>query len=104
MAAEFVVKDMRVEGLQRISAGTVFNYLPVQVGDRINSERTAEAIRASGRQAGVAIGDLRRTDAVHAVCDAAVEQLGGDPQVHVDVERVVVCLEGPGQRPAGLGQ
>ena len=30
MAAEpFVVKDMRVEGLQRISEGTVFNYLPI---------------------------------------------------------------------------
>ena len=42
----FVVDDIRLEGLQRISAGTVFNYLPVQVGDRINSDRTAEAIRA----------------------------------------------------------
>lgn len=42
----FVVEDIRLEGLQRISAGTVFNYLPVQVGDRINAERTAEAIRA----------------------------------------------------------
>ena len=31
-AGEFVVQDIQVEGLQRISAGTVFNYLPVQVG------------------------------------------------------------------------
>ena len=29
----FVVKDIRVEGLQRTEAGTVFNYLPVKVGD-----------------------------------------------------------------------
>ena len=29
---EFVVRDMRVEGLQRISEGTVFNYLPINVG------------------------------------------------------------------------
>ena len=29
-AQAFVVKDIRVEGLQRISAGTVFNYLPVK--------------------------------------------------------------------------
>ena len=42
----FVVDDIRLEGLQRISAGTVFNYLPVQVGDRVTPERTAEAIRA----------------------------------------------------------
>jgi outer membrane protein insertion porin family len=31
-AGEFVVQDIQVDGLQRISAGTVFNYLPVQVG------------------------------------------------------------------------
>jgi outer membrane protein insertion porin family len=43
---EFVVEDIRLEGLQRISAGTVFNYLPVQVGDSISPQRTAEAIRA----------------------------------------------------------
>ena len=43
---DFVVEDIRLEGLQRISAGTVFNYLPVQVGERISSQRTAEAIRA----------------------------------------------------------
>lgn len=42
----FVVRDMRVEGLQRISEGTVFNYLPVNLGDRLDSARISEAIRA----------------------------------------------------------
>jgi len=42
----FVVEDIRLEGLQRISAGTVFNYLPIQVGDLVTAERTAESIRA----------------------------------------------------------
>jgi outer membrane protein insertion porin family len=45
-AEDFVVKDMRVEGLQRISEGTVFNYLPINVGDRIDQVRITEAIRA----------------------------------------------------------
>ena len=45
-AGEFVVKDMKVEGLQRISEGTVFNYLPVNIGDTIDSVRIGEAIRA----------------------------------------------------------
>ena len=31
----FVVKDIRVEGIQRIEAGTVFSYLPVKVGETI---------------------------------------------------------------------
>ena len=42
----FVVRDMRVEGLQRIVEGTVFNYLPVSIGDRIDAARVAESIRA----------------------------------------------------------
>ena len=45
-AGNFVVKDMRVEGLQRISEGTVFNYLPINVGDSVDSVRIGEAIRA----------------------------------------------------------
>jgi outer membrane protein insertion porin family len=45
-AGDFVVKDMRVEGLQRISEGTVFNYLPINIGDTIDSVRIGEAVRA----------------------------------------------------------
>ena len=45
-AAEFVVRDIQVEGLQRISAGTVFNYLPVQVGSSISEKGYPEIIRA----------------------------------------------------------
>lgn len=42
----FVVKDIKVEGIQRVSSGTIFNYLPVKVGDQINDEVAKEAIRA----------------------------------------------------------
>ena len=42
----FVVRDMRVEGLQRISEGTVFNYLPINIGDNVDEIRIQEAIRA----------------------------------------------------------
>ena len=41
----FVIEDIRLEGLQRISPGTIFNYLPLQVGDTIDDARSAEAIR-----------------------------------------------------------
>lgn len=43
---DFVVKDIRVEGLQRISEGTVYNYLPVNIGDHLTSQRERESIRA----------------------------------------------------------
>ena len=42
----FIISDIRVEGLQRISAGTVFNYLPVKTGDEFDDEASAESIRA----------------------------------------------------------
>ncbi|MDT8402978.1 outer membrane protein assembly factor BamA [Sulfuriflexus sp.] len=42
----FVIKDIRVEGLQRIAAGTVFNYLPVKVGETLDDRASAETIRA----------------------------------------------------------
>ena len=45
-AEDFVVRDMRVEGLQRISEGTVFNYLPINIGDSVDTVRIQEAIRA----------------------------------------------------------
>jgi outer membrane protein insertion porin family len=45
-AGDFIVGDIRVEGLQRISEGTVYNYLPVNIGDRLDQRRVQEAIRA----------------------------------------------------------
>jgi len=42
----FVVKDIRVEGIQRTEAGTVFSYLPVKVGDTMDDEKAAAAIKA----------------------------------------------------------
>src|SRR5436189_3420290 len=42
----FVVKDIRVEGLQRTEAGTVFSYLPIKVGETMNEERARQAVRA----------------------------------------------------------
>jgi outer membrane protein insertion porin family len=42
----FVVKDIRVEGIQRTEAGTVFSYLPLKVGDTLSDEQAAIALRA----------------------------------------------------------
>ena len=42
----FVVKDIRVEGIQRTEAGTVFSYLPVKVGERFSEDKAAQAIKA----------------------------------------------------------
>src|SRR3954451_6158812 len=42
----FVVKDIRVEGLQRTEPGTIFSYLPVKVGETMNEDKAQTALRA----------------------------------------------------------
>ncbi|MBE9532485.1 MAG: outer membrane protein assembly factor BamA, partial [Proteobacteria bacterium] len=46
IADSFIIKDIKVEGLQRISAGTVFNFLPVKVGDEMAAKDAKSIIRA----------------------------------------------------------
>jgi len=41
----FVVSDVRVNGLQRISAGAIFNFLPVKVGDTFDPAESSDLIR-----------------------------------------------------------
>jgi len=43
---DFAVTDIRIEGLQRISEGTVYNYLPVNIGDHVTPARIREAVRS----------------------------------------------------------
>lgn len=42
----FAVRDIRVVGIQRVDAGTVFGYLPVRVGETLTSDGAAQAVRA----------------------------------------------------------
>ena len=42
----FTVKDIRVEGIQRTEAGTVFGYLPVKVGETLTDEKAAQSIKS----------------------------------------------------------
>ena len=42
----FTVKDIRVEGIQRTEAGTIFGYLPIKVGETLTDEKAAASIKA----------------------------------------------------------
>lgn len=44
--AGFIVGDIKVEGLQRIAEGTVYNYLPVSLGDRMSHQKVEESLKA----------------------------------------------------------
>ncbi|MGB0658284.1 MAG: POTRA domain-containing protein [Gammaproteobacteria bacterium] len=43
---EFVVKDIKIEGLEKISEGALLNYLPVNIGDSLDESRIQESIRS----------------------------------------------------------
>ena len=45
-SGEFTVGDIKLEGLQRIAEGTVYNYLPVSLGDRMTHQKIEESLRA----------------------------------------------------------
>ncbi|WP_444923079.1 outer membrane protein assembly factor BamA [Microbulbifer sp. DLAB2-AF] len=78
IAQSFVVNDIRVEGLQRVSAGTVFSALPVRVGDEIESVEIQSATRALfrtgyfediqiGRENGVLVVTVRERPAISKI-------------------------------------
>lgn len=45
-AESFRVDDIQVEGVQRVPVGTVLNYLPIRIGEQVDSARIAAAIRS----------------------------------------------------------
>ena len=118
-SSEFTVSDIRLEGLQRISEGTVYNYLPVNIGDRLDHRRIQEALRAmyatgffrdvevrrEGSTLVVAVlerasiesfelkgnKDIKTEDIVHHIHDHESESEGWEPSTSPDEDR------GPGK-------
>ena len=43
---KFIVKDIKIEGLEKISEGALLNYLPVNIGDNLDENRIQESIRS----------------------------------------------------------
>jgi outer membrane protein insertion porin family len=72
----FVLKDIRIEGLQRTDPGTVFASLPFRIGDTYNDEKGAAALRA--------------LFATGLFTDVRIE-IDGDVAVVVVVERAVIA-------------
>jgi outer membrane protein insertion porin family len=77
-ADSFVIADIRVEGLQRISEGTVYSYLPLNRGDQLTPSATRSAIRelyrtgffqdiAFGREGNILVITVRERPAIASV-------------------------------------
>jgi outer membrane protein insertion porin family len=97
--AAFTVRDMRVEGLQRISEGTVFNYLPINIGDTIDKSRVQEAIRSLYGQGLFDNIEMRRDGdtliiAVHE--RPSIESFEIDGNKDIKTEQLMESLRGVG--------
>jgi outer membrane protein insertion porin family len=77
-ADTFFISDIRVEGLQRISEGTVYSYLPLNRGDQLTPSATRSAIRelyrtgffqdvAFGREGNILVITVRERPAIASV-------------------------------------
>ena len=43
---EFLVSDIRIIGLQRVSTGSIFNVIPISVGDKIDSRKSSDITKS----------------------------------------------------------
>ena len=43
---EFLVSDIRIIGLQRVSTGSIFNVIPISVGDKINQRKSSDITKS----------------------------------------------------------
>ena len=43
---EFLVSDIRIIGLQRVSTGSIFNVISISVGDRIDSRKSYDIVKS----------------------------------------------------------
>lgn len=96
LADMFVIKDIRVEGLQRISAGTVFNHIPVKIGERIQSEQSSSIIRELYKTGFFKNVRLEREDDVLIVFvqeRPAIAQIGITGNDSMETEQLLMSLK-----------
>ena len=103
-AESFVVEDIRLQGLQRVSAGTVFNELPVSVGDVLDEVAVRQLIRSLFRSGFFDDIRMARDDGVLVVTVAerpAIESIEIDGNKAIPTEAL---LDGLGQQGLREGE
>jgi len=92
----FTVEDIRVEGANRLEVGTVLNYLPVRVGERLTQSDAQRAIRAvydTGLFRDVALARDGTTLVVQVDERPAVSEINLDGDFSIDEEQLLDALE-----------
>lgn len=101
-AQSYVIEDIEIEGLERITAGTALTYLPVQVGDVFEDARSPEVIRALYQTGFFADVELARRDNVLVVIveeRPAINEIRFSGNNDIPSEGLTEALEGVGLQP-----
>ena len=101
-AEAFVIKDIRIEGLQRVSIGAVFNILPLEAGDEIRDSQLAQVARILFRTGNFQDVSLLRdgdTLVIRVSERPSIDSIELEGNKSIDTENL---LEGLGQ--AGLSE
>jgi len=99
LADDFTVADIEVEGLQRVSAGTVFSAFPVNIGERLDETRLASAIRdlfrtglftdlEASRDSGVLVLTVKERPSISAI------EIEGNKNIETDMLRDALASAG----------
>ena len=95
----FVISDIRVEGLQRISAGSVFAALPVGVGDVVNEYALRQAVRSlfvTGNFDDIRIGRDGNVLVVMVTERPSISEINIDGNKAIETEALLEGLKGAG--------
>lgn len=98
-AQSFVISDIRVEGLQRISAGTVFAALPVRVGDTVDERSIRAATRSlfsTGNFDDIRIGQDGNVLVVVVTERPSISEISIEGNKAIETEALLEGLKGAG--------
>lgn len=98
-AANFSIEDIEVVGLQRISQGTLFTYLPVKIGDQFDDERSATVIHElfkTGFFKNISLSHRDNVLVVHVAERPAISELNFDGNKDIKTEQLEDSLRSVG--------
>ncbi len=98
-AEVFKIEDIRIDGLQRVSAGTVFASLPVQAGESVDAERVRQAVRTLFKTGYFDNIRVAREDGVLVVIVTerpAVAEINIKGNKAIETEMLLEALQGAG--------
>ena len=96
---EFLVSDIRIIGLQRVSTGSIFNVIPISVGDRINQRKSNDIVRslfATEQFDNIQIGKDGNTLIINVVERPSISSIDISGNKALKTEQLLESLDGVG--------